>query len=70
MINLMVKNIFENSTKIESIIKHVRTADKKHFFGILMLSTSMWAIATLVKQHEEKINNLEEELERVKSILA
>lgn len=70
MINLIVKNIFENSTKIESIIKHVRKADKQNFFGVLMLSTSIWAIASLVKQHEEKINALEAELEGIKSKLA
>lgn len=69
MINLIIKNIFENSNKIDSIAKYINNTNKKTCLQFLLVAISMCAITSVVKAHEEKINDLEEELERIKSDL-
>ena len=67
MINLMVKNIFENSNKIDSVIKYVNKANKKYCLNFLLIGISLYAMTKTIKNHEEKISNLEFELEEMKS---
>lgn len=70
MIDLIVKNIFQNSTRIDNIVKAVNKTNKRNLVGVLMLSISMWSIAKMIEKHDEKINELETELEEIKSMLA
>ena len=69
MIDLVIKSVFQNSTRIDNVVKTINRTNKRNFVGVLMLSATIWSIATVVKQHEEKISELEAELEEIKSEL-
>lgn len=70
MINLMVKAIFDNSNKIDSIAKYINKSNKRTCLQVLLLTTTICIITSAVKSQEERINNLETELEVIKSKLA
>lgn len=70
MIDLVVKSVFQNSTRIDNIVKVINKTNKRNLAGVLMLSVSIWSIAKMVDRHERKINELETELEEIKSKLA
>ena len=70
MISLMIKNIFENSNKIDSVIKHINKTDKRNCLDFLMIGAALYSVTKIVKKHEEKINDLETKLEGIKSIIA
>ena len=70
MIDLIVKNVFQNSTRIDNVVKVINKTNKRNLAGVLMLSISIWSIAKMVEKHDKKINELEAELEVMKSKLA
>ena len=67
MINLMIKSIFENSNKIDSIVKHVNKTNRKHCLEFALVAIAIYTMTKTIKNHEEKISNLEIELEEMKS---
>lgn len=70
MIDLIFKKIIENSNRIDSIAKNINKTNKKTCFQILLIATTIYTISRTVKKHENKINELEMELEMIKSNLA
>lgn len=72
MIDLMVKNIFENSNRIDSIAKHINKLNKKHCILLLLIAANSYIITKAVAKHEEKINELEKKVKgmEIKSKLA
>ena len=60
MINLIFKNIVDNSNRIDNIVKHVSHMDKKYMllFGLVILDN--YAIS-------KKISKLENEIKEMKS---
>ena len=69
MIDLMIKNIFENDKRIDSVIKYVNKTNKKNCLQILLVTATVCVITATVKAHEERIDELEAELEVIKSKL-
>ena len=67
MINLMVKNIFDNSKKIDAIVKHINKVNKKNCFEFIMIAFAIHLISKTVEKHEEEIDNLKKEIEEMKS---
>ena len=67
MINLMIKYIFENSNKIDSIAKHISKTNKKHCLELALIAIAFYTMTKAIKNNEEKICNLEIELEEMKS---
>lgn len=70
MIDLMVKNIINNSTKINSISKSINSISKKHGTQMLLISIALYTICKTIKKQKEKIDDLEMEIEGIKSSLA
>ncbi len=67
MENLIMKNIFENSAKINGLTKYVKKVYKKCAWGFIFTAVALWSTNELVKQHDEEINNLKKEIEEMKS---
>ena len=67
MIDLMIKSIFENSNKINSVVKHINKTNAKFSIQILLLSTSIYILAKSVKKNEIEISKIKMELEEMKS---
>jgi len=67
MENLIIKNIFENSAKINSLAKCINKVTFK--YGLCFIFTGLAIVTiteTIIKQQEE-INNLKTEIEEMKS---
>ncbi len=64
MIRLMMYKIFENSTKLETMVTQI---DKKKLARSLFIFTTIYTMSRVVKQHEQRINDLETELKEMKS---
>lgn len=67
MINLMIKNIFENSNKIDIIVKHINKTNKINCFKFLVVSASICAVMNKIEKQDKEINNLKTEIEELKS---
>lgn len=63
MINLIVRGVFEHSTKVETMIKQI---DKKKFARYLYLFMTIYSMSKMIKQHDERIDNIEKELKEMK----
>lgn len=60
MINLMIKSIFENSNKIDAVIKYINKTEIKRYLGTVFVTLSICSLTKKVKEQEAKINSLEE----------
>lgn len=67
MINLMVKNIVNNSNRIDAIVKYINKSNKKHCFEFLLVTATIVTITKVVGKHEQEINDLKNEIEEMKS---
>ena len=67
MINLMIKNIFENSNKIDAVVKYVDSVNKRNCLKFLLISLSMTAVLITVDKQEKEIEDLKKEIEEMKS---
>lgn len=62
MLNMLVKNICENSNKIDSLTTKVKKSSTRVTFQILLLSIGMYAIAKTIKDQQSEINTLKEQM--------
>lgn len=69
MIELMIRKVFQNSNRIDTIVKHVNKIDNRNCLILLLLSTNLYLASRVIKNHDEKINELETEIEGIKSNL-
>lgn len=67
MIELMVKNIFENSNKIDTIAKYINKLNKKYCLMFVLIAADSYVTTKIIRKHEEKIIELETELKEMKS---
>lgn len=67
MINLMLKNIFENGIKIDTITKHINRLDRYNTTMFFILLADIYLLVKLSKKHDDKINELEDEIKELKS---
>lgn len=67
MINLIIKDVFENRSRIDSIVKHINKVDKRYCLMFLLMTAELYITAKVVIKNQEKINNLELKLEEMKS---
>lgn len=67
MIQLMLKNIFENSNKIDTLVKRVSKLDKYNMFMFAILLSDIYLLAKLSKKHDKEIKELKSEFEELKS---
>lgn len=67
MINLMIKNIFENTNRIDNIVRHINKNNTKQCLYTIIITTSLYAVVKLVANQEERIKDLEIQLEEMKS---
>lgn len=67
MINLMIKNIFENTNRIDNMAKYINKINTKHCLHAMMLTVGFYLVVKTVENQEERIKELENELEEMKS---
>ena len=67
MLNLMVKNIVNNSNRIDAIVKHINKSNKKHCFEFLLVAATIYTITKVVGKHEQEICDLKNEIKEMKS---
>lgn len=67
MIDLMVKNIFQNSNKIDTIIKHINKTDKRYCLMFLLVTANIYVGTKIMNKQEQRISDLENELKEMKS---
>ena len=67
MIDLMIKNIFENTNRIDNIANYINRMNKKHCLNIILLTSGLYITAKILKKHEDKINDLELQIKELKS---
>ena len=67
MIDLVVKSVFQNSTRIDAIARTINKVNKQHMIGGLMLAVTIWSISKVVQKHEEQLNSIEATLKEMKS---
>ena len=60
MINLMIKTIFDNSNKIEAIVKYINKTEVKRCIETILIGASITAMAKRIKEQGTRITNLEE----------
>ena len=69
MIELIIRGIFENSEKIDNMTRCLNKFKKKHVAQIILLAASSYLLNKRINKQEEKIIDLETELEGMRSIL-
>ena len=67
MIDLMVKNIFENTKKIDSVIKHINKTDNKYCLLFLLVTVNCYIGTKIINKQGQRISALENELKEMKS---
>ena len=70
MIDLIFKGIVDNSNKIDVIVKHINKIDKRNALLLFLLTTNVYLVSKKLKKQEERITELEIELEGIKSNIA
>lgn len=60
MINLMIKSIFENSKKIDAVIKHINRSEVKRCLETVIVVATVSALNKKIKEQDAKITSLEE----------
>ena len=56
MIELIIKNLVENSNKIDSIVKYINTTNKRNSLIILLSTATICTVVGAIKIQEEKIS--------------
>lgn len=67
MLNMMIKNICENSNRIDTVEKAVKKSGNRFAFQILLLCAGLFAVTKTIKNHETEINELKANLENMKT---
>lgn len=67
MITLLVKDIFENSNKIDVIVKHINKTNKINCLKFFVVSAAVCAVIKKVEKQDKEIDNLKTEIEELKS---
>lgn len=67
MIDLMIKNIFDNNNKIDAVIKCIKKTDSRNRFAYFLIAFNLYLVSKAVKNQEERIKELEISLEEMKS---
>lgn len=70
MLDLIFKGIVDNSNKIDVVVKHINKIDKRNTLLLFLLTTNVYLVYKKLKKQEEKITELEIELEGMKSNIA
>lgn len=70
MLDLIFKSIINNSNKIDVVVKHINKTDTRNCLILLLLTTNVYLVSKKLKKQDEKITELEIELEGIKSNLA
>ena len=65
MIQLMIKNICENTNKIDSLSKQIKKTNTKIGLQLLLMGVGIYVIAKFVKDHETEIKELRAELDSI-----
>lgn len=66
MIDLIINKVFENSTKIDTLMKQL---NKKKVTQCLFIFTTIFSMSRVIKRHEKKISELETQINGIKSTL-
>lgn len=67
MENLIIKNIFENSAKINSLAKCINKVSIRNSLCFIITGLTLVTITETIKNQQEEINNLKTEIEEMKS---
>lgn len=67
MEKIITKTVFENSIKIDVLLKHVNKINKKHGIAFILIAVYMHLTNKQIKDQQKEINNLKEEIEEMKS---
>lgn len=67
MINLMIKNIFENSKNIDKIVEHVNKVNKRNCLNFALIGFAICLVTIVIEKHDQRIEELETQLEEMKS---
>lgn len=70
MLDLIFKSIINNSNKIDVVVKHINKTDTRNCLILFLLTTNVYLVSKKLKKQDEKITELEIELEGIKSNLA
>ena len=70
MIELMIKNVFDNGNRIDAIAKYINKMDKRYCWIFFLMSTNMFVASQLIRKNKEKIEELETRLNGIESKLA
>lgn len=70
MIELMIKNVFDNGNRIDAIAKYINKMDKRYCWIFLLMSTNIFVASQLIRKNKEKIEELEARLNGIESKLA
>lgn len=67
MIDLVIKNVFQNSNKIDTIINHINKTNKRYCAMFLLIAANFYITTKIIKNHDNKIKEFESKLEEIKS---
>ena len=67
MINLMVKNIFENKINVEKLTNYVNKTNKILCVDLILIAVTLYAIVNKIDEQQEEIDNLKNEIKEMKS---
>lgn len=67
MINLIVKNISDNSNKIDAIVNYINKTNKGNCFKFITIAAIFYTVAKRIEKQDEEINDLKIKIEELKS---
>ena len=65
MLDIIIKNICENSNKIDTVAKYAKKSNNRIGLQIILLCVGLYTVTKTVKNHEKEIRELKTKLESI-----
>lgn len=65
MLDIIIKNICENSNKIDAVAKYAKKSNNRIGLQIILLCVGLYTVTKTVKNHEKEIRELKTKLESI-----